>query len=182
MPNSICTLNDCSSPHKAHGLCNKHYRRQQRTGTTIPRDPEYFFWRKVITAGPEDCWEWQGATSTTGYGMFRGEKAHRFSARTAGMDIEGRVVRHGCDNKLCVNPNHLQPGTHIENMRDASERKRMRYGEQQRSAKLTSQDIPEIFRLSEAGLSYRQIGERFGVSKYAIYHVVNRKTWQQVAV
>lgn len=178
MPDSTCTLPGCDRQHKAHGLCQTHYRRQQRTGITGLRGPEHFFWAKVAKGDPQECWEWLGSRSSTGYGMFRGEKAHRFSARTAGMDIEGRVIRHDCDNPVCVNPAHLRPGTHAENMRDAVERKRMPHGERQRSAKLRAADIPEVLRLSREGLSYRKIGERFGVSKYAIYHVVNGKTWQ----
>lgn len=28
------------------------------------------------------------------------------------------VVRHTCDNKLCINPEHLILGTHLDNVKD----------------------------------------------------------------
>jgi hypothetical protein len=39
---------------------------------------------------------------------------------------ENLVVRHRCDNRLCVNPEHLLLGTQKENMADASSRGRLR--------------------------------------------------------
>lgn len=181
MPDSICTVTDCSRLRECQGMCTKHYARWKRTGTTDLRGPEYYFWQKVAIGGPDDCWEWQGEITKWGYGMFRGERAHRFSARLAGMDIEGRFVCHSCDYKLCVNNlRHLYPGTHDDNMADAVERKRMLRGEAHPLAKLTAVDIPEIFHLSEAGLSYLLISERFGVAESTISNVIHRKTWRHV--
>lgn len=179
MPKSTCTAPDCNKPHKAHGYCNTHYRRVRRNGTPEVLPVEHFFWQKVDKAGDDECWLWRGTMTSTGYGRFRRRKAHRVSAEIAGMDIAGKVVRHHCDVPLCVNPAHLAPGTHADNMRDAVERDRFRSGEAQRSAKLRAVDIPKILELARSGsLSYQQIAERFGVSKYAIYCVVSGRTWK----
>lgn len=79
----------------------------------------------------DKCWPWNGAQSGHGYGLFtmpNGEPvlAHRlaFFIET-GIDPGGMVVRHGCDNPICVNPHHLMIGTQKENMRDAGEAGRM---------------------------------------------------------
>lgn len=50
--------------------------------------------------------------------------AHRFMAAVKhanGWDsIKGQIVRHRCDVRMCINPNHLLIGTHQENMTDMS--------------------------------------------------------------
>lgn len=66
------------------------------------------------------CWEWQKATSPTGYGVMRwGPKvwrAHRFAYHfLVGYLHKAEPVHHRCGNRLCVNPEHLQAVTHEQN-------------------------------------------------------------------
>jgi hypothetical protein len=87
--------------------------------------PEERFWAKVKKGA--GCWVWTGAVTTTGYGVFqkgrRGEnlhKAHRFSYEIHHGEIpSGSLILHSCDNKLCVNPSHLSPGDHSQNIKEA---------------------------------------------------------------
>jgi hypothetical protein len=81
------------------------------------------FWSKVAVAGPDDCWEWQGAIGSTGYGNLDIDgstvKAHRVShLLTHGPIPPGLYVLHSCDNRRCVNPNHLRIGTAQDNADD----------------------------------------------------------------
>jgi len=80
------------------------------------------------------CWEWTGTCTANGYGQIKAfgkmVSAHRFSYELhKGPIPSGLEVMHSCDNKKCVNPDHLLAGTHAQNMREAGERGRMRSGE-----------------------------------------------------
>ncbi len=68
------------------------------------------------------CWIWTGATDKDGYGFFRYQgvqmRAHRFAYLAyIGPIPEGRILDHYiCDTPSCVNPNHVRPVTHRENI------------------------------------------------------------------
>jgi hypothetical protein len=69
---------------------------------------------------PNGCWLWTGKVNSRGYGYVPGGTgsiaAHRFSYKAHGRKIpEGMVLDHLCNNRLCVNPDHLNPTTDREN-------------------------------------------------------------------
>lgn len=84
--------------------------------------PQFRFWSKVrVTDG---CWEWKASHDTRGYGLLwlnrRWIGAHRFAYELlVGPIPDGLEIDHLCRNKSCVNPAHLEPVTHLENMRRA---------------------------------------------------------------
>jgi hypothetical protein len=75
----------------------------------------------------DGCWYWVGGIAR-GYGMFsniKGIKAHRMSyILFKGEIADGLYVCHSCDNKLCVNPDHLFLGTHQDNLNDMTKKNR----------------------------------------------------------
>lgn len=88
------------------------------------------------------------------------------------------VIRHTCDNKLCINPSHLIPGTHADNVRDMIERKRKAVGENCGLAKLKNNQVKEIFldKLSPTLL----LSKKFNVCNKTITNIRNRRSWKVV--
>ncbi|WP_096302916.1 HNH endonuclease signature motif containing protein [Jatrophihabitans sp. GAS493] len=79
----------------------------------------FAFVEKGSTDG--DCWEWRGYRQPLGYGRFRveGRKtlAHRYAYELlVGPIPDGLSLDHLCRNPPCVNPAHLEPVTHRENV------------------------------------------------------------------
>jgi hypothetical protein len=69
------------------------------------------------------CHIWQKPPNSNGYGQLRIKQkiisAHRLSwAARHGRIPAGMVVCHRCDEKLCINPDHLFLGSQGDNMAD----------------------------------------------------------------
>jgi len=81
------------------------------------------FWLCVEPGcGDDDCWRWGGFVDSGGYGRtyWKGESwaAHRVAYELErGMIPAGLFLDHLCRNRACVNPDHLEPVSHQENMR-----------------------------------------------------------------
>lgn len=71
-----------------------------------------------------DCWEWTGPLNTRGYAMLHvGGQSYRAARfvyeHVVGSIPEGLELDHLCRTRCCVNPEHLEPVTHQENIRRA---------------------------------------------------------------
>lgn len=155
----------------------------------------YRFWTKVHVIDDDlSCWEWSGSRRPVKgeeYGMFRisSEQSYPIGAhRVAFLLTTGtlpEVGRHTCDNPPCVRPSHIIDGTHADNMRDRHERGRYgsakdQSGEKNALSVLTDLIVREARTLYSEGLSYREIGERFGVDAPTIGYAVRGDTWAHI--
>lgn len=151
------------------------------------------FNEKYIKGNPDDCWEWLSGKYQNGYGMvcIRRDKrktflAHRISWMIANQrEIPtGNMICHKCDNRSCVNPNHLYNGTGFDNNNDTVIRNRgnRKLGGQCSWAKLTEKDVIAILASNEKQCI---LAKQYGVNPSNISDIKHRKLWKhlsQVAV
>lgn len=145
---------------------------------------------KVMVKESDDCIETPTCRGPLGYGVVRldgkNERAHRISyAHSTGQtlaDLADVHIRHKCDNPACVNPRHLEPGTHADNMHDMFSRGRRiaAVGEQASKAKLVTQQVLELRRRAAAGEKRSNLALAFGIGKTSVRAIILRKSWRHV--
>lgn len=146
---------------------------------------EQRFWKYVKKTN--SCWLWTGCILKAGYGQFRHNtkrklNAHRFSYELHnGIIPKGLYVCHKCDNRKCVNPDHLFLGTPLDNMLDCKNKNRRPYGEQSGVAKLTDNQIKEIKKKYKKGKirgsgNGPELAREYGVSATHVYRIIKNET------
>lgn len=140
---------------------------------------------KIDERGPDECWPFQGARTPDGYGVIRDDArrlvyAHRATLELLDVSVEGKVVRHSCDNPPCCNPRHLKAGTHVENMDDWHARGHGNRGVRNGNAKLTDRDVRKIRKLAGSRPQH-EIAAMFGVTQSTISAIVTGDHWRHLA-
>ena len=140
------------------------------------------FWEYLVVGEDDECWEYSGKKSKSGYGRVSRERKTLYTHRMAyafyrGPVPPGLLVCHECDNPPCCNPNHLFLGTHLDNRLDCCRKGRQARirGEARHNSPITDADVVEIRRRFRRGMAYR-MAEEYGVHPQTIYNIVNRVT------
>lgn len=130
------------------------------------------------------CWEWTAYRKPDGYGRFNFNGRMCLAHRAAWLLLKGPIpdkllVLHSCDNRRCVNPDHLFLGTQKDNMDDMLRKDRGVFvrGERIGTAKLTAEAVREIRTSPKTG---GQLAREYGLSKTAVNNVRAGKTWTHV--
>ena len=132
-----------------------------------------------------NCVIWEGGCYKNGYGGIydknkkRMTQAHRYYYEQAYGDIpKGMLVRHICHNRKCINPEHLQLGTHQDNRNDdmtTGHQFAMKRGEKNNIVKLKEADVLEIRKKEMSAMKY---SKKYDVNVTQIYRIWNRENWR----
>lgn len=112
------------------------------------------------------CWLWLGSGKGNGYGNFNLNGEFR-TAHSAAYELmvgpipDGMEVCHSCDNRFCINPDHLFVGTRGDNMQDMKHKGRGAGGARKH---LKEHQVQEIRRRLSAGHSPRKIANQMDVN------------------
>lgn len=135
------------------------------------------------------CWLWLGPVDSAGYGFFTRhgfvhERAHRTSWTIhCGPIPDGMKACHRCDNRYCVNPDHLFIGTQAENVADMHAKGRNRnptpcHGEQNPQSKFTAAMVLAVRERAATGEAQIAIARDLGMSAMTVSRIVRREAWR----
>ncbi len=141
-----------------------------------------------FTQPESGCWLWLGEKATKQRGPAYGRfaiyhsnhrivfYAHRLAYLFHYGTLPESLICHRCDNPPCVRPDHLFPGTHMENMSDMVAKGRaprppVYRGEDHHKATLTSEQVKAVLALLATGTPQRVIANEFGVSQSTIWRI-----------
>lgn len=136
---------------------------------------------RLLVAG--ECWEYQGHR-VHNYGRTMRQGRHVLIHRLAlslhlGRPLAGNAL-HRCDNPPCFRPTHLYEGTTQQNIADRGSRGRTAVGERASKAKLTADEVRALRADRQAGMTYRQLAARYGVTHQAARAVALRRVWRSI--
>lgn len=167
------------------------YKARKRGEPTLSIEERLYSKIKINTYS--GCWEWMG-TTRNGYGRItvgsrtdgsrRTEAAHRLSYILKYGEIpEGMEVCHRCDNRKCINPDHLFLGTRQDNINDREKKGRniTFSGESNPMSKLTQKDVIRLRqRKARENISYEKLAKEYGVNKRTVIDAIKGKNWKCV--
>lgn len=149
----------------------------------MKKTAEERFWNKVDVRGPDECWKWTAYANRQGYGRIRVDgksvRTHRFSWVLAYPEgaIEKLCVLHKCDTPSCVNPSYLFLGTQLDNVKDRDQKERQAVGERVGTAKLTRDQVLDIYNDPR---SLKEIAQDYPVSQMSIGDIKRGKRWGHI--
>lgn len=135
----------------------------------------YARWLLSKTTKVGECLICHLSKASNGYSKLDGgEGAHRFILRTFKGIPNGLYALHTCDNRGCINPEHLYAGTPQQNVDDRRTRNPMPIPGRPRL--YTVEQEAEMVKLREQGLSYQEIAQRYNINKGTVRLVILRSS------
>lgn len=107
--------------------------------------------------------------------------AHQLSYILAYGDYDRKyIICHKCNNRRCVNPDHLYLGTVQDNSNDMVRSGRSLIGSKNLQSKLTEGNVRFILD-NEDQITQADLGRLFGVTRGTIWKILRKYSWNHVA-
>lgn len=104
--------------------------------------------------------------------------AHRVAYEIANGPIpDGLFVCHSCDNRKCMNPEHLFLGTYLDNIGDMVGKNRHAHSATNGHAKLSAEQVRGI---RQAVGTQKELAARFHVTPSLISMIRSGRIWKHV--
>jgi len=172
-------------------LCLNPSHFEIREGGKPPRNKEELK-RKILENIDKDfetgCWNWKRTLNSSGYPYIGVNGKSVSVARVVawidkGFPLKSKLfIRHKCDNRKCVNPDHLEWGTNQDNMNDMKRRGRSpnNRGSKNPHSKLKEEDVIMIRILFSRRKSIKDLAWQYGVTRTAISNIVHGIVWKHL--
>jgi hypothetical protein len=141
------------------------------------------FISKILVDKKTNCWNWQGYVEPNGYGhaSYKNKtiRAHRLSYFLFKDNTNpSLVICHSCDNRKCVNPDHLREDTKKSNSID------MVYAGNQRQQILS---VDQVIKIKKELLNYyrgqcNDLAKEYGVNHRTISMIKTGKSWCHISI
>lgn len=129
----------------------------------------------------EGCWNWIGKLNAGGYGKYSQTSASRkMYEYEFGPIQKGMQVCHTCDNRRCVNPDHLFLGTIRDNQKDKVNKGRQAKGSNIGSSILNEEIVLDIRKMRISGKMYKEIADKFKISWDMVKVICQNTQWKHV--
>jgi|ERR1041385_2741997 hypothetical protein len=148
------------------------------------------FFESTVVDQRSGCWIWTRGRTSKGYGaLYENGKqisAHRFAYKAWVGEIPvGLYVLHRCDERACVNPEHLFLGTAFDNTQDMIAKGRFVVGKRQHGSDnpksiFSESQVRQMRKLHSEGHSLVSINKRFGGHYSSVKRIINRKYWRHL--
>lgn len=183
-----CSIEGCSYPYYAKGLCQPHYNRKRKHGDPLGGGTPWGAVKKwifdvAIPYAGNDCLIFPFCRNEDGYGQV-GFDGRYVSAHVAVIEATKgpkptprHECRHLCGNGHlgCVTSAHLEWGTHAENMADAvahgTMRNNPRYGVDHHDFRATDDVIEKIISDLNAGMTQYEVADKYGFGQSHISRI-----------
>lgn len=145
------------------------------------RTKKELFLRKVEKS--PGCWLWKGSVNAHGYGNFTLNKQYVAAHRGAYLLLVGEIpvgmsVLHKCDNRKCVNPEHLFLGTQKDNIQDAISKNRFKWN--LKGYPLSKEVVYQIKEHLIKGIPQLEIAQIFKVARSTVSAINTGQNWKEL--